>query len=323
MTETQNNPNPDHQRPHAAEEHHHHHHDHEHHHHEHEHVHHHHHHHREEYQAYLEHRKKKRRRIIRAKILKVAAILFVIISFFVIGMALFAPGLLQSLTSKETDLGNGVFGAQSTNKHIRLDYNGIDVSHHQGLIDWDRVALDTCVQFVYIKATEGSDLVDEYYTQNVAGVRKAKIPFGSYHYLTSKSSVQDQFRNFYGIVDRRIQVLAPVIDIEQEGVAGWTREEIQTNLALMIKLIEEHYHCSPIIYSYARFYNEMLAPRFNSYRLFLAHYNMRQPVVAGAGTHNIWQHSDQGVVDGIETPVDLDVYAEGTSLKDLLISSKY
>jgi lysozyme len=55
--------------------------------------------------------------------------------------------------------------------------------------------------------------------------------------------------------------------------------------------------------------------------LFLAHYNINLPIVAGAGTHNIWQHSDQGIVDGIETPVDLNVFTQGTTLKDILIST--
>ena len=29
-------------------------------------------------------------------------------------------------------------------------YHGIDVSHHQGTIDWEKVSSDTCIQFVYI-----------------------------------------------------------------------------------------------------------------------------------------------------------------------------
>lgn len=31
------------------------------------------------------------------------------------------------------------------------DYQGIDVSNHQGLIDWEKVASDKKIQFVYIK----------------------------------------------------------------------------------------------------------------------------------------------------------------------------
>jgi lysozyme len=173
------------------------------------------------------------------------------------------------------------------------------------------------VQFVYLKATEGSTIVDSKYSENVKGAKKAGIPIGSYHYMTSKSSITSQFRNYYGVVNRKEQDIIPMIDIEEEGVSGWSRQEIQDSLARMIMLMEKHYHRSPIIYAYAKFYNENLAPRFNSYHLFLAHYNIHEPVVAGAGQHNLWQHSDQGVVDGIETPVDLDVFAEGTTLENI------
>lgn len=280
--------------------------------------HHHHRHHSERYESHLRH---KRQRELKKKIGNGLTIAFVVCAVVILSAALFAPQLLMSLSSSQTDLAPGVTIQPSGNIHTRLDYNGIDVSHHQGVIDWEKVGYDTCVQFVYIKATEGSTLIDEMYLLNVKGAKKAKIPVGSYHYLTSKSSIDNQFRNFSSVADRSFQELAPVIDIEEEGLSGWSRQDIQDSLAKMIHLIEQHYHCSPILYSYSKFYNRYLAPRFNSYRLFLAHYNINLPIVAGAGTHNIWQHSDQGVVDGIETPVDLNVFTQGTTLKDILISN--
>ena len=36
------------------------------------------------------------------------------------------------------------------------NYQGIDVSNHQGLIDWSLVSKDENIKFVYIKATEGA-----------------------------------------------------------------------------------------------------------------------------------------------------------------------
>ena len=68
-----------------------------------------------------------------------------------------------------------------------------------------------------------------------------------------------------------------MIDIEEEGVRRWSKQEILDSLAYMIRLIEQHYHCSPMIYAYTKFYNENLAPRFNNYHLFLARYNVREP----------------------------------------------
>lgn len=276
---------------------------------------HHHHHQSSSERSHRKHSEHRRRQLRHA--VRVGIGVFLVLSLVLVLVVLMAPGVLMRFASPEKDLGNGVLYSPTTNRHLRLDYDGIDVSRHQGEIDWPRVAQDTSVKFVYIKATEGSTIIDPYYHRNANGARRAKIAAGAYHYLTSKSPVRSQFRNFYSVVDRRRQDLVPMIDVEEDGLGGWSRQQVQDSLALMIQLIEEHYHCSPIIYSYAHFYNEILSPRFNSYLLFLARYNAHEPVVSGAGVHRIWQHYDRGVVDGISKPVDLNVFADGTSLKDI------
>ena len=46
---------------------------------------------------------------------------------------------------------------------------GIDVSHHQGEIEWGRVAENTSprISFVYIKVTEGATFQDPKYLMNI------------------------------------------------------------------------------------------------------------------------------------------------------------
>ena len=75
-------------------------------------------------------------------------------------------------------------------------YHGIDVSNHQGSIDWDKVAKDENVQFVYIKATEGATYVSPTFEQNIQEARKAGMKVGCYHLLRATSHIHDQFRNF-------------------------------------------------------------------------------------------------------------------------------
>ena len=57
-------------------------------------------------------------------------------------------------------------------QYIQRQYNGIDVSHHQGKIDWELVGQDTCVKFVYIKATQGGSYKDPEYKRNIKGAQK-------------------------------------------------------------------------------------------------------------------------------------------------------
>lgn len=227
-------------------------------------------------------------------------------------VAILKPDFFNALVP----LGVNVAGS---GQHDSMDYDGLDVSHHQGKINWMVLAEDTAVQFVYIKATEGSTFVDEYYRRNIDGAKRAGIPAGSYHYLTSSSSVTAQADLFIRTAKRSEQRLRPMVDIEAEGVRGWSHEQIGDSLERFVNLLRRHYHVWPVIYSYSKFYNTHLAPRFNDFHLFLAHYNDKEPVVAGAGKHSLWQHTDQGTVDGIPKPVDLDVFSKGTSLVDILI----
>ena len=65
-------------------------------------------------------------------------------------------------------------------------YNGIDVSHHNGEINWKTMSQDPCVQYVYIKATEGEKYVDAKYYRNVNEAQKYGILVGAYHYSMVK-----------------------------------------------------------------------------------------------------------------------------------------
>lgn len=280
-------------------------------------VYHHSHHHR--HHGYEAHQRRKRRRRLRRRLLTCVAVALAVLAFAFLLLAFFSPGTLTAWLNPDCIGNRGLTAAEKSNAYLMQRYDGLDISHHQGVIDWEKVGNDKAIQFVYIKATEGADFVDQCYARNVAGAKREGIAVGSYHYLTSSSSAHQQFRNFYGIVDRKTQDVVPMIDIEGEGVCGWTCQQMQDSLDVFIKLIEKHYLCSPIIYSYAKFYNANLASRFNGYRLFLAHYDSRQPVVAGNGRHDIWQHTDQGIVDGIGCSVDLDVFSEGTSLSDIMM----
>ncbi|MCI6619548.1 MAG: glycosyl hydrolase family 25 [Prevotella sp.] len=232
-------------------------------------------------------------------------------------LVVFAPGAYRqfvSAVSLRLGLRTPVF-----DRHQVLDYDGIDVSHHQGIIRWDRVAADTAVRFVYIKATEGSTMVDPRYACNLRGARKAGLKVGSYHYLTSASPVSSQFLNFRRQADPAFQDLIPMLDIEAEGLRGWTRKQLRDSISAFIALTVRHYGKPPLLYSYARFYNENLAPRFNQYPLFIARYSSFAPIVHGAGRHHLWQHSDQGVIDGIPTSVDLNFLGDDTELADLML----
>lgn len=198
-------------------------------------------------------------------------------------------------------------------------YNGIDVSKHQGKINWQRVAEDKKIQFVYIKATEGASLVDKTYRRNITEARKNGLIVGSYHFFTSYKTPEDQYRNFKKQVKKSEQDLIPMVDVEEAGNRYAKRDVLQQRLWTFMNLVKEDYGKYPVLYSQYKFYNDKLAPDFNKCFIFIARYGNAAPTLRGGGKYNVWQFTERGKVDGIKGYVDLDVFSNGTTLDDILL----
>ena len=92
---------------------------------------------------------------------------------------------------------------------LLYDVHGIDVSHHQGKIDWPAVAVDG-VGFAFIKATEGGDFVDPRFAENWKASAKAGIPRGAYHFFTQCRPATVQAEKLYPHGGRRIPRRCPL-----------------------------------------------------------------------------------------------------------------
>src|SRR5690349_93936 len=95
---------------------------------------------------------------------------------------------------------------------------GIDVSNHQGTVDWEDVASDG-VSSAYLKATEGDDFVDKRFAENWSGAASAGIARGAYHFFTLCSSGAAQAANFLRVLPTDGQALPPAVDLEYSGCA--------------------------------------------------------------------------------------------------------
>lgn len=76
------------------------------------------------------------------------------------------------------------YGGQSDSCTVSVGFlNGIDVSHHQGQVNWDAVAASG-VDFVMIRVGFGweGDQVDKQFVNNVQGAYEHGIPYGLYFY---------------------------------------------------------------------------------------------------------------------------------------------
>ena len=201
---------------------------------------------------------------------------------------------------------------------------GIDVSHHQGFIEWPRVRNDRPdIQFVYVKLTEGASHVDSRGTKNFYGAASVDIPVGGYHYFRMTSGAWEQFEHFKKILDYCIRgqsyVLIPMVDVETAD--GHPVQEVQDSLLVMLNLLEEAYGKKPMIYGTMRSYNTLLAPDFNDYPLYIGRFGIDEPTVID-GDYTIWQFSERGHIDGIPKSVDLCRFHQGENISDITLWHK-
>ena len=94
--------------------------------------------------------------------------------------------------------------------------HAIDVSTHQGEIDWQRVSADG-IGAAMIKATEGNDYTDPQFETNWAQAAEAGVQRGAYHFFTLCSPGAEQAENFLAAAPPEDAALAPAIDLELIG----------------------------------------------------------------------------------------------------------
>ena len=188
---------------------------------------------------------------------------------------------------------------------------GIDVSHHQGRVDWSRVAADGH-RFAFCKATQGVTFVDPEFEHNWKGIRYAGLVRGAYHYATARLSIVSQAQHFLCTVGELGDGdLGLVLDIEDGKARQFTRiGHHATSVFALAFLAHLHRETdrTPIVYSGTSFARRLL--RFDllrEYPLWQAQYTRKMaPDLLPVWPWTFWQHSATGRVGGITKPVDLN-----------------
>lgn len=187
---------------------------------------------------------------------------------------------------------------------------GIDVSHHQGSIDWSKVKQHG-VDFVFLKATEGEYHVDTRFADNLREAREHKIPVGAYHYYRFNRSALVQFVNYRKVVPRDMIDLPPVIDVEYHSNEALkdrsNKSRFLQELKTLQSLIEKHYGKKPIIYTDGRFYEDLLEGTVTD-RFWRSDVRSVNLGYLDSSQWIFWQYSMRGKIPGIPSEVDLNVF---------------
>lgn len=185
---------------------------------------------------------------------------------------------------------------------------GIDVSQYQGKIEWEQVrAIEDSfpVSFALIRATAGKNLLDKQFKRNWEQSKQNKLIRGAYHYYRPNENSIQQANNFIKYVRLESGDLPPVLDIENLPKTQ-SIDSLRVGLKRWLAKVEDHYKVKPIIYSGESYYKDFLQKDFKGYTFWIANYNFFVEDIKDEWT--FWQFTEKGVVQGIKSPVDLNIY---------------
>lgn len=183
--------------------------------------------------------------------------------------------------------------------------NGIDISSHQGTVDWEKVT----AEFVIIRAGwswyEGGMNIDKQFLENVAGAQGAGVPWGVYLYAYDKTPAAARIaaNRLADLLDQ-YQIPYPVAyDFEDNQYLTMGKA---ANTAIC-KAFLETLQCRgyyAMLYTYTNFAKSCLdMEQLSAYDFWVADYTGK---VGWPGEYGIWQYSGSGAAPGISVAVDLD-----------------
>lgn len=194
---------------------------------------------------------------------------------------------------------------------------GIDVSKHQGYINWASVK-KAGVQFAIIRCGYGQNLTsqdDEYWLQNVEGCIANGIPFGVYLYSYANSLQKAASEADH--VLRRLQeaklnskdVAYPVYyDLEESSLASISNRGLLANMAKTFCNKISQAGFMPGVYANQTWWNNYLTDScFENWEKWVAQYPLNGSTgTTYRGTYGMWQCMSKGNIPGISTNADID-----------------
>lgn len=223
----------------------------------------------------------------------------------IVGLLLVLIGLVYVFYKKD----HKIINRQQVIKSIPPGFPsfGIDISHHQGKIDWDNLLkkehYDTIIHFVYCKATEGSDHIDTRWEKNRAELQKLAVPNGAYHFFLPKSAPLPQAKHFLNHWKKSDLDLPPVLDIETEGFSD---DDLRAKMKIWLEEVEKQTGMRPVIYTSLNFFETKFMDHFKNYKFWIAAYSRRPDCIEDSRIIH-WQYSETGELPGIDEKVDFNV----------------
>jgi GH25 family lysozyme M1 (1,4-beta-N-acetylmuramidase) len=201
--------------------------------------------------------------------------------------------------------------------------DGIDVSYHQGTIDWLQVGASGKT-FAFVRTSAGSLTADTAYAANYFSAHAVGLAVGSYHFANPDFTPNDAGNEAAWFLRNASVIpgdLIPVLDLEVSN--GLDPASLTTWAQTWLSQVSAATGVRPIIYTNPNFWATSMADTDwfarNGYSvLWIANWTTASAPTVPAGNWagsgwSLWQHTSAGTVAGISGPVDLDRF-NGSSL---------
>ncbi len=194
-----------------------------------------------------------------------------------------------------------------------VQLKGIDVSKHQGKIDWDKVKADG-IQFAMIRLGYGGDIRnqdDEYFERNVREAERVGIPWGAYLYSYALNVEQAKSEAEHAL--RLLEGKKPTFPIafDMEDADGYKKKNGMPSNAELVEIcytfldeVEKAGYYVTLYASKSWLENQLNSPKLDRFDKWVAQWG---PKCTYSGPYGIWQYSSDGKVNGIASRVDMNI----------------
>lgn len=191
---------------------------------------------------------------------------------------------------------------------------GIDVSEHQGNIDWDKVKA-AGIQFAIIRIGYGQNAVDSKAIRNITECIRVGIPFGIYTYsyaLNVNNAINEANLVIRTLAPYKDKVRFPVI-IDMEDADHYKQKHGMPSNDTLVSIcekeclmFEEAGYYAAIYASKSWFDTKLKSSRLDRFDKWMAWWNSSASSKFSHDTYGIWQYTSSGKVNGISGNVDMN-----------------
>lgn len=189
-----------------------------------------------------------------------------------------------------------------------MKVKGIDVSKHQGKIDWNKVK-EAGIGFAILRVGYGDNVVtqdDDRFRENANACTALGIPFGAYiySYATSVEHAKSEAEHMLRMLDGYKLSYPVYYDLEDEVTAACSNYEIEQIASTFATMIQEAGYTVGIYANKYWWTTHLTGSIYEQWERWVAQYYSE---CTYSGNYGMWQYGSAGRVDGISEPVDVNI----------------